>query len=499
MVTEFTLAPLLDACEKEPLANSGQIQNAGVLIHVDRASGLISFASDNTASWLGDAPAELVGSDGRTWIREFLPDVIDLPAAAGSRLLLKRALDLGFGELDVLISATATGWLIELEPYFEPSVDPSAIQLSPVPELIDTAALLAAQQDLVDRIAQATGYDRAMLYEFKTDWSGEVLAERVTGSAVTYLGLRFPASDIPAIARALYAQTPYRHIPDAACEPIAILGASGQGAALDLTWSDLRSVSPVHRQYLRNMQVAASFSVSVMVEGKLWGLVACHHPKSLTVPVATRIRCQELVLQFVSTLTAYRRQIQTAQLASLEGALAPVVEASSAGTSIIEPLQACLADISRVLDAESGAMVLDDQLAQTGGGAAPELIRQVHDWSVAHQSASVAAFEHLPEGMRSPSQASSAGVCGLLSISVRARRHGNRLVGFYFFRPEEPLEIAWAGNPEKAMDTADGSVRLSPRHSFDKWVVVRSGFSRPWDPLVMFTATQLQRRLQAIL
>jgi light-regulated signal transduction histidine kinase (bacteriophytochrome) len=490
---------LLDACEREPLANSGQIQNAGALIQVDRASGLITSVSDNTASLLGDAPAQLVGCDGRKWIREFLPDVGDLPTAAGSRLLLRRALDLGFGELDVLISATATGWLIELEPFFEPAVDPSNIRLGPVPEPIDPAALHAAQQDLVDRIAQATGYDRVMLYEFKADWSGEVLAEQVTRSPVNYLGLRFPASDIPAIARALYAQTPYRHIPDAACEPIAILGAGGQGSALDLTWSDLRSVSPVHRQYLRNMQVAASFSVSVMLEGKLWGLVACHHPDPLRVPVATRIRCQELVSQFVSTLMSYRRQIQSAQLERLEAALAPVATLAAAGTEIIEPLQACLADFAHLLDAESGAMVVDDQLSLSCGGVAADLIRQVHAWGVAHQAASVAAYEHLPDGMGSTPQASTSSVCGLLSISVRARRHGNRLVGLYFFRPEEPLEIAWAGNPEKAMDVMDGAAKLSPRHSFDKWVVVRTGLARPWDPLVMFTATQLQRRLQAIL
>ena len=142
-----------------------------------------------------------------------------------------------------------------------------------------------------------------MLYEFKADWSGEVLAERVTRSKGTYLGLRFPASDIPAVARALYAQTPYRHIPDVAGEPIAVLGAGGPGTSLDLTWSDLRSVSPVHREYLHNMQVAASFSVSVIVDGKLWGLVACHNPEPLRVPLATRMRCQELVAQFVAVLS----------------------------------------------------------------------------------------------------------------------------------------------------------------------------------------------------
>jgi light-regulated signal transduction histidine kinase (bacteriophytochrome) len=495
-VTESTLGTLLDACELEPLANSGLIQNIGVLLQIDRATGLIRYVSDNTAAFFGDAPAELVGKDGLAWIREFLPDASDLPAAAGRRLLLKRALDLGFGELDVLVSATATGWLLEFEPSIEPPVDPATIALKPVAEPVDAAALAAAQQDLVDRVAEATGYDRAMLYEFKADWSGEVLAEAVSGAAGSYLGLRFPASDIPAIARALYAQTPYRHIPDATLEPIAILGASQQASTLDLTWSDLRSVSPVHREYLRNMQVAASFSVSVMVEGKLWGLVACHHSAPRTVPVATRIRCQELVLQYVSALTSYRRQIQKARLERLAGILPPALGTSAA---INQTLRDRLAEIAGLFDADFAAMVVDDTVTQSRSGEDPERIRQVHAWCVANQSASVAAYDHLPGDLRTQSRTSGAGPCGLLSVSVRAKRQGNQLVGFYFFRPEEAVEIAWAGKPEKSVETAGGAVKLSPRHSFEKWVEVRTGFSRPWDALALFTAVQMQRRLEAVL
>jgi light-regulated signal transduction histidine kinase (bacteriophytochrome) len=488
----------LEACEREPLAHSGLIQDVGVLLHIDRSSGLIDFVSENANLLLGDDPSQLVGADGRAWIQDFLPDIGELPAAAGRRVFLERALDLGFGELDVLISATASGWLIELERFLERVVDPSNHRLLAVPEPIEAAALAAAQQDLVDRIAEVTGYDRVMLYEFKGDWSGEVLAEKVTRSAGTYLGLRFPASDIPAIARALYAQMPYRHIPDVAREPIAILGASRQASTLDLTWSDLRSVSPVHREYLRNMQVGASFSVSVMVEGKLWGLIACHHPEALTVPVAARIRCQDLVSQHVSTLMSYRRRTQTAELERLDVALAPLGNVP-AGADITRTFQDLLADLSRLLDAEAGAVVVDDRVASSRAGDDRERLRQIHGWCVANQSASVSSFEHLPEAWLPSSGTSSTSICGMLSIGVRARRHGNRLVGFYFFRPEEAVEIAWAGSPEKPLEVTSGLARLSPRHSFEKWVEVRTGYSRPWDPLTLFTATQLHRRLESIL
>ena len=499
-MADSTLGSLLSECDKEALANSGLIQNEGVLIHVARASGLIDFVSENAATFIGDGPADLIGADGRAWISDFLPDVGELPTAAGRRLLLTRGLDLGFGELDVLISATATGWLIELEPALTPSVDPSSIHLKPVAEPIEAVGLAAAQQDLVDGVAALTGYDRVMLYEFKPDWSGEVLAERVTRSKGTYLGLRFPASDIPAIARALYAQTPYRHIPDVAGEPVAILSAGGSGAALDLTWSDLRSVSSVHREYLRNMNVAASFSVSVIVEGKLWGLVACHNPEALRVPVATRIRCQELVAHFVSILTSHRQRIQKAQSERLERVLSRIAEPSGDGpAAVTASLQDRLPDLARLLGADACALVVDDQLVQSRASDDPELIRALHDWCVANQSEPVAGYERLPDALHPVSEHSAGSLCGLLSISVRAKRHGNSLAGLYFFRPEESMEIAWAGNPEKPMETTEGSVRLSPRNSFDKWVEVRTGYSRPWDALANFTASQLQRRLELML
>jgi light-regulated signal transduction histidine kinase (bacteriophytochrome) len=186
-------------------------------------------------------------------------------------------------------------------------------------------------------------------------------------------------------------------------------------------------------------------------------------------------------------------------LERLENALAPASAASQSGTAITRALQDRLADIALLLDAQSAAMVVEDGVAQSRAGEDPERIRQMHAWCVANQSASVAAYERLPEALCAAPHANSDSACGLLSISVRAKRQGNRLVGFYFFRPEEAMEIAWAGKPEKPVQTFGGTVQLSPRHSFDKWVEVRTGSSRPWDPLTMFTAAQLQRRLEALL
>ena len=274
----------LQQCENEPLANSGLIQPNGVLLYIDKNSSEIRYASENAASLLGEGPDELLGLDGKDWLEQNLAGLVSWPASAGRRMHFPAGVDMGFGDLDVLISGTSGGWIVEFEASQHSAVDLAGIRLVRGAGRLDAAGLQALRQSLVDSVAKATGYDRVMLYQFDPDWSGDVLAEAVDAGRGSYLGLRFPASDIPAIARNLYAQTPYRHIPDSAAAPVAIKSRAGTGTALDLTWSDLRSVSPVHMQYLSNMHVLSSFSTSIMVDGKLWGLFACHHyaPQRLT-------------------------------------------------------------------------------------------------------------------------------------------------------------------------------------------------------------------------
>lgn len=484
-------------CEKEPLANSGLIQPNGVLLFVDKASSEIRYVSANSANLLGEDPHELLGQDGKDWLEQNLPDLVSWPASAGKRMHFPSSVDMGCGLLDVLISGTSGGWIVEFEASQETSVDLSAIRLDRPAGAIDTVRLQALRQSLVEAVARTTGYDRVMLYQFHPDWSGEVLAEATEPGRGSYLGLRFPASDIPAIARNLYAQTPYRHIPDSSAQPVAIQSRSGTGTALDLTWSDLRSVSPVHMQYLSNMHVLSSFSTSIMMDGKLWGLIACHDDTAKVIPLAAREHCKSLAADFVQVMSEYRSSVQRGLYASLVKVFEPIRAALAGGKDIASAFESQHGHITALTGATSAALFVGNEAQTWGSAPTGETLTAIHDWCLKHQSDPVFCLDNLPaqmgQGISMPQS------CGILGVSVRAKQLNSALVNLYLFRPEEAGEIAWAGNPNKPVEqTAEGQ-RLSPRSSFDKWVEVRNGHSRAWNEDARFIGQQMRELMAASL
>ncbi len=486
----------LQQCENEPLANSGLIQPNGVLLYIDKSSSEICYASENAAGLLGEGPDDLLGLDGKDWLEQNLAGLVSWPASAGRRMHFPAGVDMGFGDLDVLISGTSGGWIVEFEASQHSAVDLAGIRLARGAGRLDAAGLQAMRQSLVDSVAKATGYDRVMLYQFDPDWSGDVLAEAVDAGRGSYLGLRFPASDIPAIARNLYAQTPYRHIPDSAAAPVAIKSRAGTGTALDLTWSDLRSVSPVHMQYLSNMHVLSSFSTSIMVDGKLWGLVACHDNTAKVIPLAAREHCKQLAAEFVQAMSEYRGSVQRELYAAAVQAVEPIRSGVASGTELGAAFEAQFPQLAALTGASAAALFVGNQPQVWGPGPAGETLTAIHDWCLKHQAEPVFALDDLPAQTGLGSLPSS---CGVLGVSVRAKQMNSALVNLYLFRPEEAGEIAWAGNPNKPVEQAGDGQKLSPRSSFDKWVEVRNGHSRAWDEDARFVGQQLRELLSASL
>ena len=487
----------LEQCEKEPLANSGLIQPNGVLLYIDKSSGEIRYASENAANLLGEGPEELLGLDGKDWLEQNLPDLVSWPASAGRRMHFPAGVDMGCGELDVLVSGTSTGWIVEFEASKKSSIDLEGIRINRPSGTIDAAGLQALRQNLVDAIAQTTGYDRVMLYQFHADWSGEVLAEAVEAGRGSYLGLRFPATDIPAIARNLYAQTPYRHIPDSSAAPVAIKTRSGAGSALDLTWSDLRSVSPVHMKYLTNMRVLSSFSTSIMMDGKLWGLVACHDDKAKVIPLAAREHCKTLAAGFVQLMADYRNSVQRDIYKAAAELVEPIRGGLAGGSDIATVISAQLPKFAALTGATAAALYVGDAMKAWGPAPGSDTLGSIHDWCLRYQAEPVFCLDDLPAKMGLSE--SLPATCGVLGISMRARQLNSALVNVYLFRPEEAGEIAWAGNPNKPVEQAVGGMGLSPRSSFEKWVEVRHGHSRAWEEDTRFAGQQLRELMAATL
>lgn len=484
-------------CEKEPLANSGLIQPNGVLVYIDKTSGEIRYVSENSASVLGQNPEELLGLDGKDWLEQNLPALVSWPASAGRRMHFPAQVDMGMGELDTLVSGTSAGWLVEFEASQRSNIDLQSIRITRSAGIADAGELKTLQQNLVEAVAQTTGYDRVMLYQFHPDWSGEVLAEAVEAGKGSYLGLRFPASDIPAIARNLYAQTPYRHIPDSSAAPVIIKSRAGSGTALDLTWSDLRSVSPVHMQYLANMGVLSSFSTSIMMDGKLWGLVACHDDTAKVIPLEAREHCKNLAAEFVRMMSDYRNSVQRDLYAAAVDAVTPIRSALSGNDDIAEAICAQFSRITALTGATSAALFVGNITKTWGTCPSGEELQGIHEWCIKNQADPVFCMDNLPAQMGHPNSLSMS--CGVLGLSMRAKQLNNTLVNIYLFRPEESGEIAWAGNPNKPVEQAVDGQSLSPRSSFDKWVEVRTGYSRAWEEDARFAGQQVRELITACL
>lgn len=483
----------LTQCEMEPLANSGLIQPHGVLLYIDKVNGQFQYASANAAELLGEEPTDLLGTDGKSWIEQNLPDLVVLPASSGKRMHFPAAIDMGFGELDVLVSGTSGGWIVEFERTMPSAEDLSSIQLTTPVGSMDAEKLQQFGQNLVNAIARTTGYDRVMLYQFHPDWSGEVLAEAADQVQGSYLGLRFPASDIPAIARGLYAQTPYRHIPDSSAHPVPLLVRHGTPAAMDLTWSDMRSVSPVHMEYLSNMKVGSSFSVSIMVDGKLWGLVACHHSQSRIIPLMAREHAKGLVQAFVKTYSEYRNIVRRELYSVLERAMTPLRQALDNGMELSHAIKQQKEIIASITGTSGGALMVGNEMHSWDIHNATESLESIHHWCLKTQSEPVFFVDNLPQNI--PGSNLSASTCGVIGLSLRAKHLNNALVSLYLFRPEESSEIAWAGNPNKPIEKSGDTQHLSPRQSFEKWVEVRNGFSRAWEDDVRFVGQQMREFL----
>ncbi len=355
-----------------------------------------------------------------------------------------------------------------------------------------TTTLAGLTEVLARDVRELTGFDRVMVYRFDPEWNGEVVAEDRRPDLEPFLGLRYPAGDIPAQARALYATNWLRLIPDARYTPSPLVPAVNPltGGPLDLSGSILRSVSPVHLEYLANMGVVASMSVSLIDRGRLWGLIACHsyrgaHRPSYTDRVAAEFlgRTASLLLH---TKVAEGHSDRVVEVAQREAQLIAAV-----GRSPRSPLPALTEGDVTALDlvpAAGVAVRLDGRLRLLGETPpADRVVPLVH----ALAAAGAAASDRVPAVV--PDDADLADVAsGVLAAPVGTGT-GDFLA---WFRPETLREVSWGGNPHTSK-VAEGPAgpRLSPRRSFDRWVETVRGTSVPWLPHEVDAAAALAGHL----
>lgn len=485
---EFVATPPdLATCDAEPIHLSGAVQPHGALIACDLSSWIVTDASSNAAAFLGlDAAADVLGRPADTIMHgEILHDLRNTLQGAMISGSAERLIGIvpgaGRRRADIAIHASNGKAIIEITDHDgadTTATDPIVLVKSMVGRLKRAPTLARFLQMAASQVRSVTGYDRVMIYRFRPDESGEVVAEALRPGVEPFLGLRYPASDIPAQARALYHRQWLRMIADVQYDPVPILAEPGQGESgepLDLSLATLRSVSPVHLEYLRNMGSAATLTVSLLMGDRLWGLIACHHEAPRRIAAST-CAAAEMFGQILSLqIEAREAADEQAHVARLREAHDRFIAAMPADQLLLEDLPRSEAALKRLVACDGLGVWSEGRF--TGVGVVPPfgVIAALIDMLDAQESHEPFVTQRLADVF--PLAASFADrVSGLMAVRfLRSTREY-----LLFFRQEVVKTVFWGGNPTKPVSVQGATGRIGPRKSFEAWRELVRGESDPW-------------------
>ncbi|UYY59918.1 HWE histidine kinase domain-containing protein [Sphingomonas sp. S2-65] len=485
----------LTNCDREPIHELGAIQPFGFLLAlstdwmVRRASANIDqFFGISAEDMLGTSAIALFGEHAVHTIRNRLamlrgPDAVE--RLFGIRLADGR-------RFDFALHMTSDTVVIEGEATLEEtSTDAGSAIRAMMGRLDETPDETAFYREGARQVRALTGFDRVMVYRFDTDGSGVVVAEAARAGIGNFLDLRYPATDIPKQARQLYIRTPFRIIANVNAEPVPILPRLDEtGAPIDLSLSVLRSVSPIHIEYLKNMGVGASLSISIIVEGKLWGLFACHHYNHRRPSFERRSIAELFGQMFALKLESRERRdlskFETAARASSDRLLAAV----AGDATLLDNPDWLAAMLRETVPCDGIAIWINGKCSHTGLTPPPEafpaLVRRLN----AMAAGRIFATDHLVGTL--PAAADYQDVAaGMLSIPISRSPRDYVML----FRQEKLRTVKWAGDPHKPAQLGPNGARLTPRKSFELWSQEVRGRSDPFTPVEIRIAEMLRASL----
>ena len=488
----------LSNCDREQIQYAGAILPHGALVTVSEPEFTVTKASVNTKELLGVAAYELLGlSLEKIFDPQQMQTVRDqlgrINLSGGPCHLLR-----GFlhgTEFDVFAHRYDSVLILEFEKRVEEPRNPLRLQseLRDVLANLQAAPTLQAFLDLaVKEIRSFTGFDRVMAYKFMEDGSGWVRSESLVedGDLTPFLGLYYPPSDIPQPARRLFSLTWLRHQPDIGYTPVPIVGAISEdpGRPLDMSCALLRSVSVMYTEYLKNMGTQSSMVMTLMKDGKLWGLIACHHHRAPKhVPYETRMAC-EFMAHMVSLLMSAKEDLENseyaAKLKSVEKLLA---ENLSRERDFIKGLTQRVPTVLDFVRAAGAALVINGRVEKLGQTPGDDQILSLTRWLSINMESEVFATDsltpHLPEAEAYKNEGS-----GVLALRFARVKDDFAL----WFRPEQIQTVNWAGDPRKPVDISDDGQRLMPRTSFAIWKETVRLKSEPWREIETAAASGLR-------
>jgi light-regulated signal transduction histidine kinase (bacteriophytochrome)/CheY-like chemotaxis protein len=471
----------LTNCDREPIHIPGSIQPQGCLLACDISFTVIRRHSKNIRDFLSTELAEIngatvedvLGADAAHSIRNAL---MHWPHATRPALLT--SLQIGSAQFDLAAHRHKGETIIEIERSDQTeSARPLHLSRTLIARLKELGASNAMMDQTPRLVRSLLDYDRVMIYRFSYDGAGQVVAESKRPDLESFLGQYFPASDIPRQARDLYLRNTIRLIADANAPRIPIEPERDpSGEPLDLSFSHLRSVSPIHCEYLRNMGVAASMSISIIVSGKLWGLIACHHYSPRTLGMAERIAAEMFGDYFSLNLEAMHQRERLEASLRARRTLDDILLEVSYRDDIASFLSDRVDTFAAILPCDGVGIWLNGTWHGHGSvppkSAIPGLARFISTVSEGRVWTTHQLSTQLP-----PAADYAAHVSGVLAVPLSQMPRDY----LFFFRKEVIETIQWAGDPNKSYESGPLGDRLTPRTSFAIWKQTVERQSIPWN------------------
>lgn len=493
-----TFEDLLANCADEPIRFPGAIQPHGLLLTLSEPGLEIIQISANVDTLLAKKPQDLLGQPLHRLIGESHTEAVRAallqPAFGDAGPLHFHLNDTAF---EGLLHRHQGVLILELEIHvdnFQPrNVAGLNTNLGRMLQRLQVATTLQQLYDISVREIQAmTGYDRVLIYRFEEEGHGQVIAEASAPSMEVFNGLFFPASDIPEQARELYRTNWLRIIPNADYQPVPLVPKlrPDTQAPLDLSFATLRSVSPIHCQYMKNMGVLSSMSISLLKGDKLWGLISCDNRQPLHVPHELRSACQTIGQVLSLQISAMEALETNRQREEKIDALTQLNQAMLDSPQTVFDALAGQPEVLMALTGAGGVAIIEDrQLHRYGNCPEPQEIRALYKW-LQDRGEPVFSSHQLAE-VYPPAAGYPQVASGLLAMSLPKPVDN----GVLWFRPEVKESVSWSGDPRKAMnlENSDAGLRLRPRTSFEIWKVEMAGISRKWSQGDLFAANDLRR------
>jgi len=493
----------LDDSDCEPIYSPASIQPHGILLVLESPVLKILQVSNNTFEAIGIYPKELVGNFLHEFVEteeiEAIEKALFEKDGQYNRITLSFKSQEGNYFFQGTLHKSSSVLIVELE---QVVAQPASncfnsyhLVQEPIDKIHNTPNLQALCQTAVEEVRRMIGFDRAMVYQFDATGAGTVVAEDKIESLAPLLGMHYPATDIPPQARKQFTMNLIRFIPDIHYQPVELIPDCNPltGRPLDLDFSLLRTVSPCHVQYLKNMNIGASMTVTLIKDQKLWGLIACHHPTAKYVNYETRTAC-ELLAKCLNRELSYKDREDREYAINLTENFQKIVTDFDRKNSFVEGLLKSPDELLALVGATGAVVCVHENLITIG--TTPELgqIKKLLAWIKTQINNDVFYTDSLSKLYR-PSHKFKEVASGLLVLAM------SEMENYYilWFRPEAIQTVHWAGQPDWHIELKpDSSPPMSPRTSFELWQETVRSKSLPWQQCEIEIARELRVAIVSI-